>query len=79
MSEAADWAEIAQNIRNELKNESARRAALTAAGQPPPITYSAGGRSVSYTEWCKSMIEAAKEAEQRAQDMDPFEIHEHGY
>lgn len=39
---------IRDNLESELEDETARRAALTAAGHPPPTTYSVGGRSVDW-------------------------------
>jgi len=42
----------------ELAAEMARRAALVAAGHPPPISGSFGGKSVSWTEYVTSMQKA---------------------
>ncbi|HKB38914.1 MAG TPA: hypothetical protein VKD72_20900 [Gemmataceae bacterium] len=73
-----DYAQIAVNIRTEVLNETKRRADLTAQGKPPPISYSIDGRSVSYTEWVKSMLDAARTAEEMVAALNPYEIHEHG-
>lgn len=45
---------IRDNIESELENETARRLALTEAGQPPPASYSLGGKSVSWSEYLTS-------------------------
>ena len=39
---------IRDNLEAELQDETARRAALTAAGSPPPTTYSVGGKSFDW-------------------------------
>lgn len=56
---AADPVTQAQAVRDnllaELANESARRAALTAAGNPAPATYQAGNKQVHWTEYVVAM------------------------
>jgi len=39
------------SLAAEIKGETARRAALVAAGKPAVATYSVGGKSVSWGEW----------------------------
>lgn len=46
---------IRDNLEKELEDETARRAALTAAGHPPPTTYSVGGRSVDWNGYLSAM------------------------
>jgi hypothetical protein len=43
------------NLAAELRNETARRVALTAAGNPPPTTYSFAGRSLDWNGWLKAV------------------------
>ena len=76
---AEDYLAIAANIRTELRNETGRRAALTALGHPPPATYTVAGKSVAWTEYMKEMMAVAKGYEELAAAADPFEIHQIGY
>lgn len=69
MSAATEWQDIADNVRGELKAESARRLALTAAGHPPPTSYSVGGRNVSWNEYMSTMMQMAKDAQDMANSM----------
>ena len=52
------------NIRDSqekiIADELARVQALVAAGNPPPTTYSAGGRNFAWNEWYKGAIENLK-------------------
>lgn len=43
------------NLAAELRNETARRVALTAAGNPPPTTYSFAGRSLDWNGWLRAV------------------------
>ncbi len=79
MSQASDWDTIAQNLRTELLNETTRRKNITAAGDPPPTTYSAFGRSVDWNGYFNAMMEAIAKAEAQGAAGDPFEIITHGY
>ena len=62
MSLASDLAAIRDNLVAELKGETTRRAALVAAGNPPPTTYSVGGKQVSWNEYMTMMLAKIKEA-----------------
>jgi len=68
------------NLAAELKNETARRLALTAAGNPPPTTYHVGGKSVSWNEYVKMMAEQIQSLTDlaNAQD-DPWELPMNAY
>ena len=66
MSVASDWQAIADSIRAELKGETANRAALVAAGKPPPTSYSSGGRNMSWNEYMTTMMQVAQDAQDRA-------------
>ena len=46
---------IRDNLVQELANESARRMTLTAQGNPPPATYSVGGKTVDWTGYVTAM------------------------
>ena len=46
---------IRDNLAAELAGESARRAGLVAAGNPPPATYSVGGKTVDWTGYVTAM------------------------
>lgn len=48
------------NLEKEVEDETARRAALTAAGKPAPTSYSFGGRSMSWNEWLNATSAAIK-------------------
>lgn len=48
---------IRDNLEKAVEDELARVAALTAAGHPPPVSYSVSGKSVSWTDWYRSMLE----------------------
>lgn len=52
---------IRDNLERELSDETARRAALTAAGTPPPATYESGGKKVSWNEYLSMMVGQIKE------------------
>jgi hypothetical protein len=39
------------SLAAEIMGEQARRAALVAAGNPPPMNYSSGGKSAQPTDW----------------------------
>jgi hypothetical protein len=43
-----------------IKGELARQAALVAAGNPPAVTYSAGGRSMDWNGWLKDAMDTLK-------------------
>lgn len=51
---------IRNKIETELSDECDRRAALTEAGNPPPATYSVGGKSVSWTDYISTMLNLYK-------------------
>lgn len=52
---------IRDNLEKELQDETLRRATLTAAGHPPPTSYTSGGKSVSWNEYVSTMRESIKE------------------
>lgn len=43
------------NLATELRQETARRVALTAAGNPPPTTYTSGGRSFDWNGYVRAV------------------------
>lgn len=55
MAAADDLQAIRDNMIAELKGETARRAALVAAGNPPPATYTVRGRTVDWTGYLTAM------------------------
>lgn len=55
-----DLQAIRDSLIAELKGETARRAALVAAGNPAPATYSVGGKNVSWNEYLTMMVEQVK-------------------
>lgn len=61
-----DLIDIRDNLVAELKGETARRAALVAAGHPPPVTYSSGGKSVSWSQYCKDKLAEIRDANELA-------------
>lgn len=61
MSFLDDLSAARDNLAAEIKNETARRAALTAAGKPPPVDYSLDGESFSFTGWLSAMSAKVKE------------------
>lgn len=46
---------IRDNLVSELEDETARRVALTAAGNPPPTTYQVAGKAVHWNEYLAEM------------------------
>ncbi len=52
---------IRDSLIAELKAETARRVALVQAGNPPPTTYSVGGKSVEWNAYLTEMRESIKE------------------
>jgi hypothetical protein len=70
---------IVANLEAELLNETTRRLALTAAGNPPPTSYSVGGKMVDWNGYMSSMLARIKEAKALLNAEDLYEIHEHGY
>jgi hypothetical protein len=53
---------IRDNLEAELENETARRLALTAAGHPPPATYTVAGKQVDWNGYLSLMLARIKEA-----------------
>lgn len=53
---------IRDNLESELSNETARRLALTVAGDPPPTNYSVGGKSFSWNDYVRTMLGLIKDA-----------------
>ena len=49
------------NLLNAMQGESLRWANAVAAGQEPPMSYSLGGRSLTYTEWMSAMNDTVNE------------------
>lgn len=50
-----DLQAIRDNLIAEVKGETARRAALVAAGNPPPVTYTVRGRSTDWVGYLTAM------------------------
>ena len=60
MAYADDLVTIRDKLAAELAGETTRRAALVAAGTPPPTTYNVGGKNVMWNEYLKTMQELIK-------------------
>ncbi len=56
MAFADDLAAIRDSMSSELKGEFARRAAIVAAGNPAPTTYSVGNKNFSWNEYVSTML-----------------------
>ena len=52
---------IRDNLEKELQDETARRAAIIAAGDPPPTTYSHGGKSYDWNGYLAVRLQALKD------------------
>ena len=87
MSSPVPFSQQAQSIRDnlaaELAGETARRAAIVAAGNPPPATYSVLGKSVSWNDYVSMMGAQIKawneEALAAGADGGLFELRVRGY
>lgn len=66
MAFADDLTAVRDNLLAELKGETARRAALVAAGNPPPATYTVAGKTVSWNEYMTMMLTQIKEVNEAA-------------
>lgn len=64
MSYLTDVLAIRDALVTELKMEMTRRAALVAAGNPPPVSYSLDGKSVSWNEYLSLMTGKIREFNQ---------------
>jgi hypothetical protein len=62
VSFATDVVAIRDNLVAEFRGETARRAALVAAGSPPPATYSVNGRSVDWNNYMRLMMDEIRRA-----------------
>ena len=74
MADIDDLKTIRSNLIGELKNETGRRKALTDAGQPPPATYSANGRSVDWNGYIRAMREEIAELDKLIDQQEPYEL-----
>ena len=79
MSQLQDLQAIVANLIAEVKAETARRAALTAAGNPAPTTYQVAGRQVDWNGYLEAMRDQIKAYRELAQTEDLFENHQHAY
>lgn len=80
MAYVDDLTTIRDNLVGELKNETTRRLALTAAGHPPPTTYSVGGRNVDWNGYLGVMVARIKEMDDLLGGAEePFELPMSGY
>lgn len=70
---------IRDNLVEELVDETTRRLALTAAGNPPPTTYSVDGQNVDWNGYLKTMHEKIAAINTLLQNEELYEIIEHGY
>lgn len=64
---------IRDNLESELQDETLRRYNLTAAGHPPPTTYSVDGRSVDWNGYLAAMTANIKAVNEIIGASDPFE------
>ncbi len=48
---------IRDNLAAELAGETARRAAIVAAGNPAPATYTVSGKTVQWTEYLTAILD----------------------
>lgn len=56
-----DLASIRDSMIAELKGETARRAAIVAAGNPPPATYTVAGKQVDWNQYMQVMLDKIKQ------------------
>lgn len=61
MAAADQLQAIRDSLLAELAGETARRAALVAAGNPPPATYTVRGRTTDWTGYLTAMQAIVKE------------------
>ena len=76
---AENLATARDNLAEELANETARRLALTAAGDPPPTTYTFGGKTFDWNGYLAAVIAQIKALDDAATAADPFEYHQTAY
>jgi hypothetical protein len=55
---------IRDQLEKELENETLARLTLTEAGKPPPVTYSSGGKSVSWNDYVSMMVGKIKDLDE---------------
>ena len=55
---------IRDNLAEEFDNETARRAAITAAGNPAPTTYTVSGKNFDWTGYVREMQKLIRDANQ---------------
>jgi len=69
------------NLAAELKGETAARRALVESGKPPPVTYTANGRSVDWNGYLRAMREQIQELDDliTTSGEDPFELPMQGF
>lgn len=64
----------------EYKGETARRAALVAAGNPPPVTYQVQGKQVRWTEYLQAILDQITKINEQINASDePYEEIVRGY
>ncbi len=68
MSFITDIKAARDSLSAELKGETARRAAIVAAGNPPPTTYTVGGKNYSWNEYLTMMLAQIKDFNQTVID-----------
>lgn len=85
MAYLTDLTAARDSLLAEIKGETARRAALVAAGNPPPTTYSVGGRNVDWNGWLGAVMAHLKEMNELIAAGDPadggnlYETHVRAY
>lgn len=65
---------IRDQLEKELENETLRRYNLTAAGNPPPTTYTVQGKQVQWNEYLQTMRDTIKELNDLIAQNDPYEL-----
>jgi hypothetical protein len=72
---------IRDQLAAEFAGETARRAALVAAGLPPPTTYSIDGQMVDWNGYIRAMREEmAALSDEIAENAEiPYEINNRGF
>ncbi len=80
---ADDLTAIRDSLTQELKGEMVRRAAIVAAGNPPPTTYTVGGKNVDWNGYLSATLQHIAELNQQVLaaggDGGLYEISERAY
>jgi hypothetical protein len=70
---------IRDQLEKELENETLRRLNLTAAGNPPPTSYTVGGKQVQWNEYLQTMLAQIQGYNDLIARNAPYELPIQGY